>query len=329
MNSTNKKIKPASTLEQITGLGSVSLEKLYLSNITTLPQLATLDLSILSEITGLTGSACKKILAHANSSYTFKMNTATSLIEKTIDRKYCTTNSKVLDSLLSGGLEEGSTYEFYGAFGSGKTQIVFSTIACFLTNPLFIDNKVLILDTENTFVATRLEEVLLNKKISKEEITLLLNRVLIFRPKTVEEQIIILSRLKQEGEINSTQGLIKMDEIKYIGVDSLVCLFRSTFLGRATLQERQQKINQHLSDLSSIVEDYNTFCIITNQVVSSPDPYTPDIIPVGGNIVAHASTHRIRLKRYAGGFRSARVMDSPSLPEVEVKFRVDQTGVRD
>jgi len=325
----DKKKNLVSKVEDLQGLGPVSLEKLYLNNIIALSQVAAMDPIVFSELTGLPLSSSKKIISQACSSFTFNIDTARELVVKGRKMKYCSTNSIALDTLLGGGLEEGSTTEFYGAFGSGKTQVVFSTIACFLTDSQFENKKVLIIDTENTFIGIRLEQVLEKKNLSKEIIEKLLERVYIFKPKTVEQQMIILSRLREEGEINSTQGIVKISEIKYLAVDSLVSLFRASFLGRGTLQERQQKINLHLSDLGTIVKSEDMFCIITNQVVSSPDPYSPDIIPVGGNIVAHASTHRIRLKRFAGGYRSARIMDSPSMPEEEIKFRVDQTGLRD
>ena len=323
------KLPPVSKIEDLVGLGAVSLANLAKEDITTLSQLTLKTAEELSEITGLSVGACKKILNHACSSYTFKVENANDLSIASKNNKFCSTHSKVLDGLLRGGLEEGSTYEFYGAFGSGKTQIVFSTIACFLVNEDFTNKKVLIIDTENTFVSSRLEEVLTNKNLPSEKISDLLSRVYVFAPKTVDEQMILFKRLREEGEINTTTGIIELKDIKYIAVDSLVCLFRASFLGRGTLQERQQKINSYLADLVSIVQQCNAFCIFTNQVVSSPDPYAPDMIPVGGNIVAHASTHRIKLKRYAGGIRSAKVMDSPNLPEEEIKFRVDESGVLD
>ena len=324
-----KKTVPVSKLEDLAGLGPVSLANLLKADITNFSQLLAKTSEEISSITGLTPTATKKVLDHAAKSYTFKVYTALEHSQKSKNKNFTSTNSIVLDSLLRGGIEEGSTYEFYGAFGSGKTQIVFSTIACFLEDPKHSDKKVLIIDTENTFVSTRLEEILSKKKIDKETIEKLLARVFIFQPKTVEEQLILFKRLREDGGINTNTDYIKLEEIKYIAVDSLVCLFRSSYLGRGTLQERQQTINSYLADLDHIVQDTSSFCIFTNQVISSPDPYSPDMIPVGGNIVAHASTHRIRLKRYAGGYRSARVMDSPNLPEEEVKFRVDEAGVID
>lgn len=328
MNSSSKKL--VQRIEDLQGLGPVSLERLYQKDITRLAQIATIDLTVFREITGLTEAACKKILNQANQSYVFKVDTARELVLKQEKMNYCQVGSLALNKLLGGGLEEGATTEFYGAFGSGKTQVVFSSIACFLINENYADKKVLLIDTENTFRSERLRQVLILKGKTIEESLLLLQRVVVFKPRTVPQQMIILSRLNMEEEINtSSTGILKAEEIKYLAIDSIMSLYRSSYMGRGTLQERQQKLNSHLADLGVIVEKHTMFCIITNQVCASPDPYSPVMVPVGGNIMAHASTHRIKLKRFNDGIRSARMIDSPGLAEEEVKFKVDQFGVRD
>jgi RecA/RadA recombinase len=40
--------------------------------------------------------------------------------------------------------------------------------------------------------------------------------------------------------------------------------------------------------------------------------------PVGGHVLAHASTTRIELKKGRGDCRVAKIVDSPSMPEAEV-----------
>ena len=51
--------------------------------------------------------------------------------------------------------------------------------------------------------------------------------------------------------------------------------------------------------------------------------------PIGGNIVGHASTYRIYLRRGKKGSRVAKMIDSPNLPENEIIFHVTKDGVRD
>ena len=53
---------------------------------------------------------------------------------------------------------------------------------------------------------------------------------------------------------------------KLLVVDSIISLFRSDFSGRGELGERQQKLNQMLSRLTKISEEFNVAVLITNQV---------------------------------------------------------------
>lgn len=51
--------------------------------------------------------------------------------------------------------------------------------------------------------------------------------------------------------------------------------------------------------------------------------------PIGGHILAHASTTRISLKKGKGNERIARIYDSPDMPEAEAKFCITDGGVAD
>lgn len=89
------------------------------------------------------------------------------------------------------------------------------------------------------------------------------------------------------------------------------------------MSERQQKLNQMLSRLVKIAEEFNVAVYLTNQVQSDPgggltfvaDPKKP----VGGHILAHASTTRLYLRKGRGEERIAKVYDSPDVPEAEAR----------
>lgn len=55
-------------------------------------------------------------------------------------------------------------------------------------------------------------------------------------------------------------------KFRLLVVDSIISLFRSDYCGRGELGERQQKLNQMLSRLMKISEEYNVAIFITNQV---------------------------------------------------------------
>jgi RecA/RadA recombinase len=51
--------------------------------------------------------------------------------------------------------------------------------------------------------------------------------------------------------------------------------------------------------------------------------------PIGGNIMAHACTTRLQLKKGRGDQRICKVYDSPCLPEVECIYQLGEGGVLD
>jgi len=51
--------------------------------------------------------------------------------------------------------------------------------------------------------------------------------------------------------------------------------------------------------------------------------------PIGGNIMAHASTTRLHLKKGRGEARIVKIVCSPSLPERDATFAIEAKGVTD
>lgn len=51
--------------------------------------------------------------------------------------------------------------------------------------------------------------------------------------------------------------------------------------------------------------------------------------PIGGNIMAHASTTRLYLRKGRGETRICKVYDSPCLPESESMFQISNEGIID
>lgn len=76
--------------------------------------------------------------------------------------------------------------------------------------------------------------------------------------------------------------------------------FRVDYCGRGELADRQQKLNQMLSKLTHMAEEFNVAVYLTNQVQSDPGASAlfagaDGRKPVGGHILAHASATRILL----------------------------------
>ena len=128
--------------------------------------------------------------------------------------------------------------------------------------------------------------------------------------------------------VRAIGGIIQQNNIKLVIVDSIISLHRAEFLGRGTLSERQQA-NAIMHRLKRVAEIYNVAVIITNQVQATPDTFFGDPTKAaGGNIIGHASTYRIYLRK-AGQERKAIMIDSPCHPYGDTNFIVTEGGITD
>ena len=124
--------------------------------------------------------------------------------------------------------------------------------------------------------------------------------------------------------------MTKEKNLKLIVVDSLISHFRAEYIGRESLPERQQKLNNHLHRLLRIAEIYNIPAIVTNQVIASPDAFFgPPNKPAGGHILAHLSTNRVFIRKGKKNLRIAKIIDSSYLPASECVFAISEKGVED
>lgn len=245
--------------------------------------------------------------------------TATKLYNKRKKEERISTGSKNLDDLLQGGIETRAVTEIYGEYGTGKTQICHTLCLTVQQKKSkeWINNKALYIDTENTFRPERIVSIALSRDLD---------------PDKALENIIVAKAYNsahQELIIEQTGPIIDTNRVKLLIVDSAVAHYRADFLGRATLAERQQRLNKFMHMLLRIAETYNVAVLATNQIQSSPDAIFGDAFkPTGGHVVAHTSTYRIYLKR-SGKNRIARMVDSPYHPEREALFTLTEEGVSD
>jgi DNA repair protein RadA len=244
---------------------------------------------------------------------------ATTLYEKRKNEERISTGSKNLDDLFGGGIETRAITEIYGEYGTGKTQICHTLcVVVNLDKPQGgLKSGALYIDTENTFRPERIVSIAQARNLDPDGI---LDNILVAKAYNSAHQELII---EQTGPVIDANG------IKLVIVDSAVAHYRAEFLGRATLSERQQKLNKFMHLLLRISETYGVAVVATNQIQSSPDSIFGDALrPIGGHVVAHTSTYRVYLKR-SGKNRIARMVDSPYHPEREVLFTLAESGVED
>ena len=112
---------------------------------------------------------------------------------KSIER--ITTGSKNLDDLLAGGVETQAVTEFYGEFGSGKTQIC-HTLCVMVQGQMEkggLSGKAVYIDTENTFRPERIAEIAEARGLDP---TFILDGIIVAKAFNSSHQELILTELR-------------------------------------------------------------------------------------------------------------------------------------
>ncbi|KAH8723215.1 meiotic recombination protein-like protein dmc1 [Phaeosphaeriaceae sp. PMI808] len=234
------------------------------------------------------------------------------------------TGSKQLDTILGGGFQTMSISEVFGEFRCGKTQLshTMSVITQLPKDLGGAEGKVAYIDTEGTFRPERIAQIAERFGLD---------------PETTQDNITYARAVNSEHQmelLNKVAEFFVGNEYRLLIIDSIMALFRVDYTGRGELNERQQKLNQFLSKLTHIAEEFNVAVLMTNQVQSDPGASAlfagaDGRKPVGGHILAHASATRILLRKGRGEERVAKIQDSPDMPEKEATYIITNGGIND
>ncbi len=302
------------------GLSASIINKLREAGYRTLEAIAVANVNELASVVGLPVPTAQRIISKARDALGLRFMTALELKKERLNIGRITTGSRKLDELLGGGVETRTITEFFGEYGTGKTQICMQ-LAVNVQLPREkggLEGKALFIDSEGTFRWERIEAMA---------------RALGLDPDKVMSNIIwarAISSDHQMAIVEEAMDIIPRENIKLLVVDSVTGHFRAEYPGRENLAIRQQKLNRHLHQLARIAEIYDVAVVVTNQVMARPDIFYGDpTIAVGGHVLAHAPGVRIQLRRGRGNRRIARIVDAPHLPESEAVFVITDAGIRD
>ena len=313
-------------LEELPGVGPAIAEKLREAGLNSLEAIAVaspMELVATAEIGEAT--AAKIINAAREAADIGGFETGDKILERRLGVGKLTTGSKSFDELLGGGLETQAMSEFYGEFGSGKTQIAHQ-LAVNVQLPVEtggLNGSVIMIDTENTFRPERIKQMAEGAEHDYEEV---LRNIHVARAYNSNHQILLVEKAGElADELKNTEKPVRL-----LIIDSATAHFRSEYVGRGTLADRQQKINKHLHDALRFGDLNNAVVMITNQVMVRPDAFFGDPTrPIGGHVVGHTATFRLYLRKSKGEKRIAKLVDSPNLPEAEAVYTVTKAGIGD
>ncbi len=307
-------------LKDLPGIGPATAQKLRELGFHTIESLATATVREL-EPAGIGEKKAMEIIRLARSSISLSFIRADELLKMRQNISRLTTGSRELDELLGGGLETQTITELYGEYGSGKSQICHQLCVNVQLPPERggLGGGALYIDTENTFRTERIVQMAEHLDFDPEEVV---KKIIFAEAYTSDHQTFL---------VENADKVVKENNIRLVIVDSLTSHFRSEYLGREMLAERQQKLNKHMHKLIRLARAFNAVAVVTNQVMSKPDVFFGDAVhPVGGHIVAHTSHTRVFLRKSARGpVRIARLVSSPYLPEGEMVFKITEHGVED
>ncbi|EGS23309.1 uncharacterized protein CTHT_0009770 [Thermochaetoides thermophila DSM 1495] len=316
---------PLSALEGVGGITKRDIQLITQGGYYTVESVAYTPQRVLEQIPGISSAKAGRILAEASKLVPMGFTTATEMHQRRSELICITTGSKNLDNLLAGGIETGSVTEIFGEFRTGKSQIC-HTLAVTCQLPFEMgggEGKCLYIDTEGTFRPVRLLAVANRYGLSGEEV---LDNVAYARAYNCDHQLQLL---------NQAAAMMCETRFSLVIVDSATALYRTDFVGRGELSSRQTHLAKFMRTLQRLADEFGVAVVITNQVVSQVDGgpasmFNPDPKkPIGGNIIAHASTTRISLKKGRGETRIAKIYDSPCLPESDCLFAINEDGIGD
>jgi DNA repair protein RadA len=307
-------------MEDLPGVGAATMVKLRELGFHTVESLAMATAREL-EPAGIGDKKAFQIIVAARSAIGVSFVRADELFKMRQAVLRLTSGDTKLDKLVGGGLETQTITEFYGEYGSGKSQMCHQLCVNVQLPPERggLNGAALYVDTENTFRLERIVQMSKHLGLDPEQVV---KNIIYAEAYTSDHQMFLLENADE---------IIKANNIKLIIVDSLTAHFRSEYIGRESLASRQQKLNKHMHKLIALARAFNAVAVVTNQVMAKPDMFFGDAVQaIGGHIVGHTSHTRIYLRRASHGpVRVARLVSSPYLADGESPFKVTENGIEE
>jgi len=340
---------PEDELEDLPGVGPATSDKLVENGFESYQSIAVASPGELSNTADIGESSASDIInAARDAADVGGFETGATVLERRQEIGKLSWQIPEVDDLLGGGIETQSITEVYGEFGSGKSQVThqMAVNVQLSTENGGLDGGCIFVDSEDTFRPERIDDMvrglddeILAAEMERREVegtpddeeameTLVgafLDQIHVAKAFNSNHQILLAEKAKElAGEHEEGEWPIRI-----VCVDSLTAHFRAEYVGRGELADRQQKLNKHLHDLMRIGDLYNTAILVTNQVASNPDSYFGDPTQaIGGNILGHASTFRMYLRKSKGNKRIVRLVDAPNLADGEAVMRVQGEGLK-
>ena len=184
-------------VEDLPGVGPAIAEKLKDAGYDTLESVGTQAPGTLSDATGIGKESCAKFVNEARKAANIgSFLTGSELMEKRATVSKLTTMSNTFDDLLGGGVESQAITEFYGQYGTGKTQFILQ-LAVNAQLPVEeggLGGEVAIIDTENTFRPERIISMAKALDLDPDEV---LSKIHVGRAYNSHQQMLMVEKVNE------------------------------------------------------------------------------------------------------------------------------------
>jgi len=328
-------------LTAIKGIGKAIAEKLKSKNITTLEDLAVMNVEELASVLGCSWKVAKEIQGKALSK-TIGDLIEVELLKETEKRlkesvRWIPTGSKSLDSLIGGGFRTEAITLIYGRSSTLKTQLANQIIVNTVSDSK--DKAVFIATEAKSFSPERIRQIKSTVGTPNYDNILHIPARTIITPQHQYLAYLRVKKLLEEGE-----------PIRTVVIDSFTKTFRGYYQRREQLPERSRELARHFSLLDIIATKYNVGILLTAQVMGTPTSSSEQIqatgapeqvryglkgaVPWGGPLLMHNSTialavERVKGSRTGGYVWKAILKTAPDRAEGEAYFTCTEEGIRD
>ena len=327
----NTEINNTMSLEDLKGIGPKAVEKLAKIDIYSIADLAVADPKEVAKILGVPTLKARELISEATTRTVeaIVLETGRRVAEERKKRIFrIPTGSTALDNILGGGISSEATTGLLGEFGSGKTQICYSTAFNCIAK---LGKKVIWLETEpQTYQGDRFEEIAKNRGYKND----ILDQIYVVPASQIlTEKHLFLAYKLVESKIK------KGEDIGLIIIDSFTAPISSSYAGREMLPLRSQATLRHFKMLNRLAIEGKLAVLMTLQIMDVPDSNLQLQVskkfgikkkPVGGNKPLHSLTYIVALEQVSRRDMTFRAIlaDGP-LPPREAIFRITSRGIED
>lgn len=337
-------------LTELSGVGPATAEKLQSAGYDRYEDLAVASVGEITADADIGDNTAQKIINSAREEADVGgFTTGDEALEARQNIRKITTGHSEIDDIMSGGIEEKAITELYGEHKSGKSQFTHQLCVNVQLPPEFggSGKRAIFIDTEDSYRPERIVEMV--RGLDDEILQACMDRDGIDGTPNDEDAMDelvenFLSRVHNASARNTNMQIMLAQDaadicqeyrdtdfpVGLLVVDSIIGHFRAEYVGRGELADRQQKLTQHMDDLTDFASRYEAAVVIANQVMANPDQFFGDPTKAaGGNVIKHRSTFRVKLREGKGDKMVFMLEDAPNLPDGQTPYLVEQSGIEE